>query len=90
MSCPRHHQHCRQLGHRHAPGWGIFKWPQVEEFGWPPGPDFVLLLLCIENGNGIAIRDSNNEVGQNVPCVSMEAYQRTRERKTAKDEHGCE
>jgi hypothetical protein len=18
-------------------GWGIFRWPQVEEFGWPPG-----------------------------------------------------
>ena len=42
MSCPRHHQHCRQLGHRHAPGWGIFKWPQVEEFGWPPGLDRAL------------------------------------------------
>jgi len=19
-------------------GWGIFKWPQVGDFGWPPGP----------------------------------------------------
>jgi hypothetical protein len=25
-------------GARSVQGWGIFKWPQAGDFGWPPGP----------------------------------------------------
>jgi hypothetical protein len=28
-------------------GWGIFKWPQVGDFGWPPGDSLLVKIADV-------------------------------------------
>ena len=44
--------------------WGILKWPQMGDFGWPPGAGFK---NSIENSSRIDIDDQISDLSQRFP-----------------------